>query len=129
MLAATGHKFPFIVLSSFEQSVVCWRQDEQTAATLASTESLRYKSVTSEAGTPGKLSECAEPLSASPPVLNVPLLSKTAEETLPNGFFLKAQERALHKSKIHEAHELVRLLYSAIMCALKDCDQIRTRNP
>jgi hypothetical protein len=42
ILAAFGHKLPFVVLSSFEQSFVCWLQDE-TATELTGYPLTRYK--------------------------------------------------------------------------------------
>jgi uncharacterized protein YjbJ (UPF0337 family) len=121
-LAAHGNNFPFVVLSSFEQSVVCWRNDDVNATNLAQDTSLRY-TVSPVSGTPEKRQiMVAEPNSASPPEFFTAVSND--EETQTNNTFLKKQERALCASKTYKAHELVSLLYSAMLCALKDCDQI-----
>jgi hypothetical protein len=104
---------------------VCWRKDGVNATKLAQDTSLRY-TVSPVSGTPEKLQKHAEPYSASPPEFLSPVLTAVSNDQEPqtNNIFLKKQKRALCASEIYKAHELVRLFHSAMLCALKDCDQI-----
>lgn len=111
MLAAFGHKVPFVILSTFTQSCVCWLVNSE-ATKLASSINDRYASANS---TPSKRTDGNEK-TESPPTLKA--ASTDSDDSKANEFYIQG-DRTLNRSKIYSAHELVPLVYSSILCALK----------
>jgi hypothetical protein len=113
MLAAFGHKTPFVILSSFRESCVCWLDNEESSKLASSTDS-RY-ALADTGSLPSKKPDGNEK-TASPPLLKT--VSTDSDDSKSNEF-CKQGNRTLIRSKIYSAHELVPLLYSSILCSLK----------
>jgi hypothetical protein len=128
MLAAYGNKISFVILSSSQESCVCWLDDKEEEATnLASHPEQRYKSAEDNSSliSPGKTYPGATPVSASPPTFHSPPQSEEGSVPTTENAFSKPKERTLLRSKIYGAHKSVDLLYSSILCALKGFDASR----
>ena len=119
-LRARGHPLPLVVLTSLEESCVCWNS-ENTGATALYEEGL---TTTTCPSTPQQKKEsststfASSPPSMLSPFLHVPSVSHNEDDE--SGLWFKpATQRKLNRSKDFRAHELVHVLCTALLHTTK----------
>jgi hypothetical protein len=111
---ASGHPLPVVVLTSLEESCVCWNSECTKATEL-------YEggvSTTAYPPTPQQKTKILATASASPPTLKSPdILHSVSRDESDELCFLPATERKLNRSTAFKAHELVHVLYTVLLHA------------
>jgi hypothetical protein len=110
-LRAFGHQLPVVVLTSLEDSFVCWNSKNKEATELYA------KGVGSVIPCPPTSQNQRESLaskSASPPMLKTSSVSMDERDAIVHSVFVAEPDRELNRSKVFKAHELVHVLCTAL---------------
>jgi hypothetical protein len=118
ILSACGHPLPLVVLTSLEDSCVCWNSD-YTQATELYESGVNTTNDPPPTPQPKTEKESVTFTSASPPMIDTPegLHSVSHDEGEREFLFEPATQRKLNRSKQFKAHELVHVLCTALVHA------------
>lgn len=109
-LRACGHPLPFVVLTSLEESCVCWNSENSENSEPMDLYA-QGSSATNCPPTPQKEKASSTSTTATPPMLRSLQTISCDEEDLG---FVPATERVLSRSKVFKAYQLVHVLYTAL---------------
>lgn len=129
MMRAFGAAASFVVLTCFEKSHVMWLESEPSDALACNKDSLRDEEKFSASPTTTTGNKCKgitpSPPNCRSPYTTIPRTVSESDEQF--GFQSLERDRALNCSKEFKSQQLVPLLYTALLCAVKASPQEQSK--
>jgi len=122
-LRACGHQEPLVILSSLEESCVCWNREEDEAEEGRYAEDFDIESFCKP--TPQKQNASSNTTSATPPMLRSSGSVHSVSQDERDLFFEPVPERKFYRSKVFKANKLVHVLCT-VLCRAFSSAQMQT---